>query len=548
MGSKKWVYRFGDGLSEGSSDMRGLLGNKGANLAEMARLGLPVPPGFTLTTEVGSYFLKNDDRFPDEVHSQIDEALSWMERVTGRGYGDTETPLLISARSGGTVSMPGMLDSILNIGLNDTITRKLLETSPNKRFVLDCYRRFLERYGSVVLDVPVEVFDDMLEDYRRGKDLRSETEIDTAGWQQLISAYQSTLKTRTGRTCPQDVRRQLDEAIRAVFRSWNSSRARSYRAMHGLDDKGGTAVTMQMMVFGNRSARSSSGVAFSRNPSTGAPGLYGEFLPESQGEDIVGGFRSPRPLTARDRRQRAMEQSSLEETSPELFRELQQVCDKLERRFKNMQEIEFTIDDGHLWLLQTRTGKRTLEAAIRIALELYDEGVIDQDRLFALVPEDEFQLMVRPVIDPAFQANLITRGLPASPGAESGELVFDPKEAVDLASEGRKVILVRNETNPADIDGMHAAAAMLTRRGGMTSHAAVIARGMGRPCIVDARDIVLDAKSQQMKIGEKIYEKGEVITIDGTNGRVFAGKAPLAQPTLSPHAIRLKALKEKLSK
>lgn len=542
MTTKKWVYRFAKEVSEGRSDMKDLLGNKGANLAEMAAIGMPVPPGFTITTDVCHDFLENGHQLREEITKQISSGISWLEEISGRGFGNPSNPLLVSVRSGAAQSMPGMMDTVLNLGLNDDAVSLLLEKTTSKRFILDCYRRLIEMYGSVVLGVDEQLFDDNIHAFRIEQGLNADHDIKEAGWSQIIERYKSSILLETGLEYPQNIEDQLYRTIGAVFNSWYSPRAISYRAIQGMDDSGGTAVTIQLMVYGNRSHHSASGVAFTRDPSTGSPGLFGEFLPRVQGEDIVDGFHSPHALSEKTRIARGGNAASLQSSMPQQFDELVEIAHKLETRFRDMQEIEFTIDEGKLWLLQTRTAKRTIKVAVRIALDLLDQGLISQKEAIEHVPLRGFMLMTHPVIDPDFKAEVITRGLPASPGAASGKLVFLPEDAVALANEGLSAILVRNETSPNDIAGMHAARAILTRRGGMTSHAADIARAIGRPCIVDARFIQLDMQQKTMKVGGHVIHAGDEITIDGSNGRVLAGVVPMQTSKLDEYGERFKAL------
>jgi pyruvate,orthophosphate dikinase len=542
MTGKKWVYRFGEGAFGDYSEMGELLGNKGANLAEMTGMGLPVPPGFTITTNACRNYLENENRLQDEICRQISHNLNWLEEITGRRFGDPKKPLLVSVRSGARKSMPGMMDTVLNLGLNDEIVARLLEKTQSRRFILDCYRRLIQMYGSVVLGLDDQLFDDIAHEFRIRQGVKKDNEVKDEGWAQIIEGYKSSILRETGKLYPQNTFDQFYRTIGAVFRSWYSPRAISYRAIQGLDDAGGTAVTIQLMVYGNRSKTSASGVAYSRNPSSGKTEIYGEYLPKVQGEDIVSGFHSPRALTEKTRVSRGDQWPSLQTQMPVQFAELVEVCKKLENHFRDMQEIEFTIEDGTLWLLQTRAAKRTIEVAIRVALDLLDEGVITRKEAIARVSIDGFHRLTQPVIDPQIKPQIITRGLPASPGAASGEIVFTPEEAITGEKQGRAVILVRNETSPKDIAGMHAAKAILTRRGGITSHAADIARAIGRPCIVDARFIELDPHQGVMKVGRQTFNKGDEITIDGSRGLVMAGCVPMHTPKLDEYGERFKGL------
>ena len=551
MNAVKWVYRFGAGVAEGDADMCAILGNKGANLAEMAAMGLPVPPGFIISTRACKDYLDSGHVLKPEIRRQVESALCWLEEVTNKKFGGEKSPLLVSVRSGAQVSMPGMMDTVLNLGLNDKTVKALIDNltdssgddkSDEKCFILDCYRRLIQMYGYVVLGVDAYLFEDILHDFRNLHGIRSETHLNEAQLLEIIKKYQAQVQSENGSPYPQDLMEQFYEAVGAVFHSWYSPRAISYRAMNEIDDDSGTAVTIQAMVFGNMSENSASGVAFTRNPSDGNPIIYGEYLPKAQGEEIVAGFRTPRALTERGRLKRGDRTLSLQALMPEAYKQLLEVGRRLEARFLDMQDIEFTIEEGHLWLLQTRTGKRTTEAAIRIALDLLDEGVINEEQARAKVAMQEFDRLLRPVIDPSHEADFIVSGLPASPGAASGEIVFTSRDAVEKAAAGVSVILVRNETNPEDVEGINAASALLTRRGGMTSHAAVIARAMGRPCVVGASSIRLEPARNCMSVMDRLIHKGYVITIDGAGGRVLAGRTPMKAPELSPYAQRFKAL------
>ena len=544
MTTKKWIYRFGGGMLEGHSDMKELLGNKGANLAEMASMGLPVPPGFTITTDACRDYLENDNRLHEDVLEQIQEGIGWLEEVSGRSFGYPGKPLLVSVRSGAVKSMPGMMDTVLNLGLNDTIVSSLLKETRSKRFILDCYRRLIAMYGAVVLGLDDYIFDEIIEDFRIQQGLKKDIDIARGGWAHIIDEFKIAILHESGNTYPQDINEQFLGTIGAVFRSWYSPRAVSYRDIKGMDDAGGTAVTVQMMVYGNRSPESASGVAFSRNPSSGKAGLYGEYMPMRQGEDIVDGFHSPRALTEEARKERGDRFASLQSRMPEQYAKLDDFAQKLETRFRDMQEIEFTIEEGELYLLQTRTAKRTIEVSVRIAMDLLDEGLITEHEALERVSVDEFKKLIQPMIDPKVKSTIITRGLPASPGAAHGKIVFSIDEAIERAKSGEQVILVRNETSPNDVTGMNAASAILTRRGGMTSHAAAIARSIGRPCIVDARFIELDEEQKCMRVGRQSFHEGDVITVDGSSGQVLAGQVPLLTPKLDAYGLRFKTLLE----
>jgi pyruvate, orthophosphate dikinase len=535
----KWVYLFGGEKAEGNAALEELLGGKGANLAEMASLGLPVPPGFTITTDVCSAYYKDDRNLPDALKPQVEQALQETGRTVGAVFGDEENPLLVAVRSGSRASMPGMLDTILNLGLNDQTVLGLARHSGDERFAYDSYRRFIQMYADVVLGLDHHLFEDILENYKNLNGHVLDTDLAATDWQDVIAAYKTAIETELGKPFPQDTHEQLWGAIAAVFGSWQNARARTYRRVHSYPDDWGTAVTVQAMVFGNRGATSATGVAFTRNPSTGAKEIYGEFLLNAQGEDVVSGIRTPQSLTEAARLAAEDENPSLEALMPDAFKQLATIFTKLEKRYRDMQDIEFTIEDGRVWMLQTRTGKRTSEAAIRIAVDLAAEGVLNNDEAVLRVDPASLVQLLHPTIDPAASKELVAKGLPASPGAASGEIVFDSDEAEVMKAQGRKVILVRVETSPEDIHGMHASAGILTARGGMTSHAAVVARGMGVPCVSGAGAIRIDAKAGEMRISGRTFKKGEHISIDGATGQVFAGEVPMRQPALSGDFAKL---------
>ncbi len=542
MTTKKWIYRFGGRVHEGDASQKELLGNKGANLAEMASIGLPVPAGFTITTTACRAYRENNNQLDEDIKAQIDEGLNWLEGVSGQRFGDPVHPLLVSVRSGAAQSMPGMMDSVLNLGLNDESVASLLEKTKSKRFILDCYRRLIQMYGEVVLGLDDFIFEDLIEDFRIQQGLKQDMGISEAGWALIIEQMKTAILEETGQAYPQNTSKQLYDTIGAVFRSWNSPRAISFRAISGMDEAGGTAVTIQQMVYGNRSDNSASGVAFTRDPSTGTPGLFGEYLPNVQGEDIVDGFHSPHALSEQARLTRGDKVGALETRMPEPYEELVGFGKKLEQRFRDMQEIEFTIEEGRLWLLQTRVAKRTIEVAVRVAMDLLDEGVISRKEALERVPLEDFNTLTRAVIVENGDLDILTTGLPASPGAACGQICFSCERAVEQAGRGEDVVLVRDETNPQDVAGMHAAKAILTRRGGMTSHAADIARAIGRPCVVDARFIELDRTHGTLKIGRQTFQEGDWITVDGSTGHVLAGKLALQSPELDDYGKRFKAL------
>jgi pyruvate, orthophosphate dikinase len=531
--SRKLVYLFACGRTDGAADMKDLLGGKGANLAEMASLGLPVPPGFTISTEVCTAYYANGRQLPSGLKSEVDAALAEVGKAVGASFGDVKSPLLVSVRSGARASMPGMMDTILNLGLNDDTVKGLAAKSDSERFAYDSYRRFIQMYSNVVLDVDHGVFEDILENHKNLNGHTLDTDLAADDWREVIDAYKEAIERDTGKPFPQSTAEQLWGAIGAVFGSWQNARANTYRRLHGIPDSWGTAVNVQAMVFGNLGDTSATGVAFTRNPSTGTREIYGEFLVNAQGEDVVAGIRTPQPLTEAARKAAGEELPSLEALMPGTYGELTQVFAKLESRYRDMQDIEFTIQEGRLWMLQTRSGKRTAEASLKIAVDLCSEGVIDAEEAVMRIDAAALDQLLHPTIDPTAHKQVVARGLPASPGAASGEIVFDADEAEKLKGQGREVILVRVETSPEDIHGMHAAAGILTTRGGMTSHAAVVARGMGRPCVCGAGTLRIDAKAGTMTAGGETFRKGELITIDGSTGEVLKGRVKMRRPELS---------------
>jgi pyruvate, orthophosphate dikinase len=527
------VYRFAAGRTDGTAGMKNLLGGKGANLAEMASLGLPVPPGFTITTDVCTSYYASGRKLPDGLKSEVEAALAAVGKAVGATFGDVKSPLLVSVRSGARASMPGMMDTILNLGLNDETVRGLAAKSGNERFAYDSYRRFIQMYSNVVLGVDHGVFEDILENHKSLNEHTLDTDLSAEDWREVIAAYKAAIEKEKGKPFPQATSDQLWGAIGAVFGSWQNARANTYRRLHGIPDSWGTAVNVQAMVFGNLGETSATGVAFTRNPSTGTREIYGEFLVNAQGEDVVAGIRTPQPLTEAARKAAGEKLPSLESLMPGTFRELLDVFAKLEGRYRDMQDIEFTIQDGKLWMLQTRSGKRTTEAALKIAVDLCTEGVIDSEEAVMRIDAGALDQLLHPTIDPSAEKHVVARGLPASPGAASGEIVFDADEAEKLKAQGREVILTRIETSPEDIHGMHAAAGILTTRGGMTSHAAVVARGMGRPCVCGAGMLRIDMKAGTMSIGGETFRKGDLITIDGSTGEVLKGRVKMRRPELS---------------
>ena len=529
----KGVYTFGQGAAEGGAQMRDLLGGKGANLAEMASLGLPVPPGFTITTDVSAAFFEYGNTIPDSVRPEVEEALAHVGELTDSGFGDETNPLLVSVRSGGRVSMPGMMDTVLNLGLNDATCEALARRANDERFAFDSYRRFIQMYGNVVLGVDHHLFEDRLDNYKNLNGYGADTELGAEDWRAIVEDYKELVHSELDEPFPQDLREQLWGAVSAVFSSWNTARAQTYRLLHDIPNDWGTAVTVQAMVFGNMGETSATGVAFTRNPSTGEKTIFGEFLANAQGEDVVAGIRTPQSLSEQARIELGESEPSLETTMPELFAELVAVCDRLEARYCDMQDVEFTIQEGKLWMLQTRSGKRTTSAALKIAVDMTREKLIGEDEAVMRIEPREIDKLLHPTLDPGAARDVITTGLPASPGAATGEVVFDADEAEALAAQGRKVILARTETSPEDIHGMHAAQGILTTRGGMTSHAAVVARGMGRPCVSGAGRARIDHEAQTMSVDGVVIAKGDTLTIDGTSGEVLKGEVALRQPELS---------------
>jgi len=527
-----YVYRFGGGISDGEAGNKNLLGGKGANLAEMASIGLPVPPGFTISTEMCARYYAEGEAFPDSLRAEVAGGIAHIEEVTGRKFGDAADPLLVSVRSGARVSMPGMMDTVLNLGLNDATVKGLAATSGDARFAWDSYRRFLHMYANVVLGLRHDLFEEALEIAKEDKGVHLDTELEARDWERLTARYKELIEEELGRPFPEDPEDQLWGAVGAVFGSWQSDRARTYRRLNGIPGHWGTAVNVQAMVFGNMGDTSATGVAFTRDPSTGERAYYGEYLINAQGEDVVAGIRTPQYLTRAARDRAGAKALSMEETMPEVFAELARVFDLLERHYREMQDIEFTVERGTLWMLQTRTGKRTAKAALRIAVDMAKEGTISEEEAVLRVDPAALDQLLHPTLDPSAERNVIAKGLPASPGAACGKAVFDADTAEKWAAGGEKIILVRIETSPEDIHGMHAAEGILTARGGMTSHAAVVARGMGRPCVSGAGAISIDYKARRMRVGGQEIAEGTLITLDGSTGEVMLGEVATVQPEL----------------
>jgi pyruvate,orthophosphate dikinase len=516
--SKKFVFLFDEG---GGGQRKELLGGKGANLAEMTRIGLPVPPGFTISTEACNEYYRNGNQLPAGLLDEVQVALKKIEERTGKKFGDRENPLLVSVRSGAAISMPGMMDTILNLGLNDDTVEGLARLTGNNRFARDCYRRFIQMYSNVVLEAEHGMFDSVMERYKKRLNLQFDYEIPEDKLLDIIKEYKEIVNRATNSEFPQDVQKQLEMAITAVFQSWNTPRAKVYRKANKISDDLGTAVNIQSMAFGNMGTDSGTGVAFTRNPSTGEHELYGEFLVNAQGEDVVAGIRTPSPI------------SKLQEELPDIYDEFVQTCKTLEQHYRDMQDVEFTVEKGKLYMLQTRSGKRTARAAVRVAYEMVQEGLISKDESLLRVDPEQLDQLLHRQIDPQAKLEVIARGLPASPGAASGKVVFDADEAEKAGNDGERIILVRNETTPDDIHGILKAQGVLTARGGMTSHAAVVARGMGKPCVCGCEALRINAETGELAVAGKVIKKGDIISIDGSTGNVVLGEVPMIDPTIS---------------
>ena len=534
--SEKWTYSFGGGEAEGRADMRNLLGGKGANLHEMSAVGLQVPPGFTITTDVCAYFTETDGDYPDGLNNQVNAAIAKLETAMGAPFGGGAVEgkiLLLSVRSGARASMPGMMDTVLNLGLNEEAVKILAKETGDERFAYDSYRRFVQMFGDVVLGVDHYHFEDLLEDYKLDHALKLDTDLTADDWKVLVPKYIETVESQTGEPFPQDPRQQLWAAIGAVFKSWTNKRAETYRKLHDIPSDWGTAVNVQAMVFGNMGDDCATGVCFTRNPSTGENQFYGEYLVNAQGEDVVAGIRTPQPLSLVEKESAGIHLPSLEEVMPELYAELDGVRHTLENHYKDMQDLEFTIQTGKLWILQTRGGKRTTKAALKIAVDMVEEGLIDHNEAIRRIEPGHLDQLLHPTLDPDAPRDILGTGLPASPGAASGKLVFNAKDAEDWAARGEDVILARVETSPEDIGGMHVAKGILTTRGGMTSHAAVVARGMGTPCVSGAGDMIVDVKAKTLSALGEVLKEGDVVTLDGALGQVMKGEVATVEPELS---------------
>ena len=542
----QWVYGFGGGSADGDASMKNLLGGKGANLAEMSALGLPVPPGFTITTEACNHYYQNGQSYPADLEAQVRAGLEKVEGVVGKTFGDPKNPLLVSVRSGARASMPGMMDTVLNLGLNDETVEGLAALSGDRRFALDSYRRFITMYSNVVLGLSHDDFEEVLDDHKDRLGVTVDTDLTAQDWEKVVADYKAVVQDRLGHPFPQDPSDQLWGAIGAVFASWMNDRAKFYRRMHDIPESWGTAVNVQSMVFGNMGETSATGVAFTRNPSTGEAKLYGEFLINAQGEDVVAGIRTPQSLTRAGREEMGETAPSMEEAMPEVFAQFRDIVGKLEAHYRDMQDIEFTVEQGRLWMLQTRNGKRTAKAALKVAVDLAAEGVISEEEAISRVEPAALDQLLHPTLDPRAHRTIVATGLPASPGAATGKVVFDADEAERLAQLGDAVILVREETSPEDIHGMHAARGIVTARGGMTSHAAVVARGMGRPCVSGAGEIHIDEKAQTFTARGRAFKAGDVITIDGSKGEVLEGAVRMIEPELTGDFQTLMAWADKV--
>ena len=528
-----WVYNFSKTPKKDKVSLKNLLGGKGANLSEMIRIGLPVPPGFTISTEACNEFYKRNRKNPIGLDAQVKKAIKEVEKVIGKKFGDKKNPLLVSVRSGARVSMPGMMDTVLNLGLNDETVLGLASKTKNETFAYDSYRRFIQMYSNVVLGVDHHNFEDLLENYKLTKGVTLDTDLDASDWKKLIKDYRSVIKKEIGKDFPQDVHDQLWGAVGAVFQSWRNQRAKTYRKLNNIPEEWGTAVNVQSMVFGNMGDDCATGVAFTRNPSTGEKSFYGEYLINAQGEDVVAGIRTPQNITKKARLEAKSKDLSMEETMPKVYGQLVKIYKKLEKHYRDMQDIEFTVENKKLWMLQTRSGKRTAKAAIKIAVDMVKEKLIQKDEALLRIDPKILDTLLHPTLDPKANKDVIAKGLPASPGAACGKITFTADDAEKLKTQNQKTILVRLETSPEDIHGMNAAEGILTCRGGMTSHAAVVARGMGKPCVSGTGTIQIDYQSKLFRVGERIFKEGEIITIDGSSGEVMAGEVKTIKPDIS---------------
>ena len=529
----KWVYNFEDTPQADKTSLKNLLGGKGANLSEMIRIGLPVPPGFTITTAACNEFYKLDQNYPVELKDQVSEAIKKVETKIKKVFGDENDPLLVSVRSGARVSMPGMMDTVLNLGLNDKTVIGLAKKTNNETFAYDSYRRFIQMYSNVVLNVDHHNFEDLIENYKLTKGVVLDTELQAEDWKSLIVSFREQIQKEIGKDFPQDVHEQLWGAVGAVFQSWRNQRAKTYRKLNNIPEEWGTAVNVQSMVFGNMGSDCATGVAFTRNPSSGENSFYGEYLINAQGEDVVAGIRTPQNITKKARLESGSEELSMEESMPDVYQELVSIYLKLEKHYRDMQDIEFTVENKKLWMLQTRSGKRTAKAGIKIAVDMVEEKLINKDEALLRIDPKILDTLLHPTLDPKAKKDVIAKGLPASPGAASGKVTFTADDAETLKAQNQKTILVRLETSPEDIHGMNAAEGILTCRGGMTSHAAVVARGMGRPCVSGAGTIQIDYKAKNFRVGDREVKEGDIITIDGSTGEVMVGEVTTIKPDIS---------------
>ena len=535
----KLTFRFNNQSSQSRSNNKDILGGKGANLAQMAQMGLSVPPGFTISTKVCEYFYKNNKKIPKKLIKQVNKELKIIEKISKKKFGDLSNPLLISVRSGARVSMPGMMAPILNLGLNDKTVIALKKKTSNGRFAKDSYRRFIQMYSNVVFGIESYLFEELIENYKITKGVIQDTELEEDDWDGLIQNFKDIVKEKRKKNFPQNVNEQLWGAINAVFLSWNSKRAKTYRKINHIPDHWGTAVNVQSMVFGNMGKNCATGVAFTRNPSTGEKELFGEYLINAQGEDVVAGTRTPQYISKKLKNKSNSKALSMEESMPKIFHQLKKIFSQLENKYKDMQDIEFTVENNKLWILQTRSGKRTAKAAIKIAVDMVKEKLISNKEAVLRIDPNTLDTLLHPTLDAKADKKVIASGLPASPGAASGKVTFSADEAVRLKEQIQDTILVRAETSPEDINGMHAAKGILTSRGGMTSHAAVIARGMGKPCVSGSNEINIDYDNKSFKSGNYEVKEGDVITIDGGNGKVMLGEVPTVKPAISREFSKL---------
>ncbi|WP_440679719.1 pyruvate, phosphate dikinase [Candidatus Pelagibacter sp. HIMB1517] len=543
-----WVYNFSKTPKKDKAGLKNLLGGKGANLSEMIKIGLPVPPGFTITTEACNEFYKRNRKNPIGLDKQVKSAIKEVEKKIGKKFGDKKNPLLVSVRSGARVSMPGMMDTVLNLGLNDETVLGLAAKTKNETFAYDSYRRFIQMYSNVVLGVDHHNFEDLIENYKLTKGVTLDTDLDAEDWKKLIKDFRDVIKREIKKDFPQDVYQQLWGAVGAVFQSWRNQRAKTYRKLNNIPEEWGTAVNVQSMVFGNMGDDCATGVAFTRNPSTGEKSFYGEYLINAQGEDVVAGIRTPQNITKKARLEAKSDALSMEETMPKVYGQLVQIYKKLEKHYKDMQDIEFTVENKKLWMLQTRSGKRTAKAAIKIAVDMVKENLIKKDEALLRIDPKMLDTLLHPTLDPKAEKDIIAKGLPASPGAASGKITFSADDAETLKSQNQKTILVRLETSPEDIHGMNAAEGILTCRGGMTSHAAVVARGMGKPCVSGSGTIQIDYQSKEFKVGNRVFKEGEIITIDGSSGEVMSGEVKTIKPDISGDFSKIMSWADKTRK